>query len=795
MLGAFFLIGIVILGMAWFSGAPDIATLEDEQYRRVNAYLLPEQSSVKFNFSSSAATTKLLFYALVDQSETSNHSDEKTAFRYSIEYRFGQTDAFQRIDLSTQITDYRSLETDQLTPAYRLPEIALRVSDSRSLEFSIPPNKRKTLELRLVSKDQNLEGVVFRSYYTESTTMRDSRRRWARLSRRDQNRLARFHPFGRHYLSDIEIQNVLSNRNQIIAPSGVSGQDFTQRSLWSYRHPDLLIADSTSDAQKKPNLGPNFKQSLRVLQNAQVEFRYQVLAKQSARVIFWHRGLDGNVTQGSFTSLSEEGSETLNLDAGDYVFYADQLMNVEVASSEYIELSQLSRRFYPINTNALIYTLESPNSEQLIKVDFLAPPDIVFGIKYEFKTESDELVSNGVLNHQQTLDAFSSILKGAHAGTESSKVNHVSKSSEKIINVPEGASKFIILPHKNAGLIRISNSLESLAPKVVFAGEGSRFHSNWFELKPEFINSITHKDNTLPSSIVSVKERATWVTSFEKYAFSVNTAPVQVRRLATDELLPVIDLYEPIVVNDVEPKSAIMYRPVKLNQTFEIDVETSIEGDKTVVLQALYQGASNDLKPLSISIDGKHYSYDLLNTMGTISLPAISTGKHNLRVQAEKNLKVFLSHLASGSEQSNISYKKRSFLQFSSQITYRLPRSIKTDQTLQILLADTGVSEPINLAINAINSQKKRLIRRIQILPQKNEKTNMLNLSGQRVYSMSPAIYLPLETLEGFEPHQIELSFDDTQKRLISVALLDRSSVQINRAFSDTIDASQSKER
>ena len=100
LLAIILLLGIVIFTINWSGSAPVVAALDDADYRRVNAYDLPEQSSVKLGFSPTATTTKLLLYAIV--SETQN--EEKPNFRFSIEYRFDQSEDFQTIDLSTQLT-------------------------------------------------------------------------------------------------------------------------------------------------------------------------------------------------------------------------------------------------------------------------------------------------------------------------------------------------------------------------------------------------------------------------------------------------------------------------------------------------------------------------------------------------------------------------------------------------------------------------------------------------------------------------------------------------------------------
>jgi len=153
LLGVMFL-AIAMFIMNWFNDTTQITgttapvtsvKLDDEDYRKVNAYDLPEDSVIRIGFSPSATTTKLLLYAVVNETETpetettfGEQGNEKPHFRFSVEYRFNQNEDFQKIDLSTQLTDYRHLETGLAKPSYRMGEASLRVTDSRSLEFSIP---------------------------------------------------------------------------------------------------------------------------------------------------------------------------------------------------------------------------------------------------------------------------------------------------------------------------------------------------------------------------------------------------------------------------------------------------------------------------------------------------------------------------------------------------------------------------------------------------------------------------------------------------------------------------------
>jgi len=434
---------------------------------------------------------------------------------------------------------------------------------------------------------------------------------------------------------------------------------------------------------------------------------------------------------------------------------------------------------------------QSINSTQVIKLNLLATPDAEFGIKYEFKNESDEVILSDVFNHQQPQDPFSSVQNNPQENTGVDN-NQVSISSEHQLRVPKGVSKLVISPHNNRGFIRVSNSLESLAPKVILSDQGSQFHSNWFELQPEqpLTNSSANTESISMVSTLSAAEAPVWVTSYERYAFVLDANPTQVQKLSTDKLLPINDFYEVIEAEDSEP-SAIVYKSVRLNKTINIDIEPVIEGDGTVVLQALYQRKNSDSSTLVINVDGKAYSYDLLGRTGLVSLPPIKTGKHRVKIQASKNFNVYLNHLATGSSISDISYKKRSFSESSRRVTYPLNNAINAEQTLQILLADTATSEPFSMSIHAKNSRETRLIRHIEISPQKIKQSSLLSLNGKSTYSMIPPVYVPLNELGSFRPDQIEILFDDSDRRLLSVGLLDRSEIKFNRAFSDAVERVQ----
>jgi len=795
---------IVIALIGWSISNSSTSTtartsLDDKDYQRVNAYEIQEQVPIKLDFSSSVVTTKLLFYGLVDRSHADLVFDQASTenqtpyTRFSIEYRFGRTGQFQKVDLATRLTQYRSIENDQITPSYRVAEPKFKVTDSQSLELVVPENGAKTLELRLHSKEPELEGVVFRSYFRERKTLSDSERRWARLSRRNQNRLARFHPFGRHYLNKGEIQNVLSNRNQVIAPSGIAGQDFLERPLWSYQHPDLLISDTGVSSNASPNLGGGLEQSLRILEDSELEFGYQVLSAKPSIIGYRRLALNETLSQNELGSFSGEGVIKRSLPPGDYVFYANQPMRFEVEAADSIQMSERQRRFHMLDQSAISYSLLPSKSTQLLKLELIANADEELVLTYAFIDESEKILSESEHIHKKPRDPFTHVEKSSKKALSlRDETDRLSESSEIVLTVPTLARKLVVSlkPASSSGLLRVSNSLEALSAKSILSGDSAHYHSNWFEITPElkFEQSLAPKYSAINTGKTSV-----WVSNYGRYSFSPELVKPQVQRLRALKPSPIIDLLEPISLASEQPPSAIAYRQVEPNEIIDIELSSSTEGDSSLVLQALYRVNKQASTGVIFHIDKNSYSYDLYGESGQLILPPLSIGNHRFRIQASDDLTVFLNHLPMGvNNEPDAGFKKRQFIRAASAVSYSVSSIAQSDQTLQLLLANDRFTEPFNFAIYGVNSTGKRLIRRVEIFPDSASLKRLHALNANTSYWQLPVLYIPLGAMEGFVPDHLELIFNDDQPRLMSAAIIDRSDEKFSRAFTDRVDRASS---
>ncbi len=778
------LLALVLGGLSftWIGKSSSISELDDKDYRRVNAYLLSDSSPVIFNFPSAATNAKMLFYALIPQSpepQQQNWADQD--HRFTIEYRVGSATAFTRVELNTRLTQYRHLETGQTKPTYRLTDLSTRISDGRSLEFSIPVTGKKSLEIRLVSKDMNINEVVFRSYYRESSTLRDSQRRWARLSQRDQDRLARFHPLGRQYISEDEVRNVLSNRNQVIAPSGVAGKDFLQRTLWAYQFPDLLINEMNDSQARESNLGGGLRQSLRVVKATELEISYAVSDAPSALLTSLYRQSDGASSPVELGSVSGEGRIRKHLEPGDYIFDADRPIRFDVQHSDDTQSAELRRRFYPIGTTDLYYRLSKSAIPQSIKLDVVAQPNADLSVGYEFRSESGGVLTGGTIEHQEPEDQFTTRYQAEFTGDAT---NHrVSSRSEHVVSVPVDAVQLMVFSRRGEGLVRISNSLDSLTTKVAISGEAVQYFSRWFELTP---TSAIKPVSSLQQPILSEKERSVWLVSYDRFVFAPNAEAPQVHRLDTDQSRPFFELLEPVEVRPSLSPRAITYLPIDVNQDIDIDLKTARRGDNTRVLRAFYKNEDNKVRSIDLVLNGQRYSYPLLSKAGMITLPPLSDGRHRLRIEASIELEIYLNHrTAEAILDGALGFKQRRFFKPQGSSKFAVGSVYRQKQTLQILVAGTHFSTPFNLDVWVGNKDEAKRLRRITVVPKEQSQVKLLNTAGQSHFRMIPPIYVPLNTLSDWEPDYIEIASQDKQIQLISAALLDRSGADFNRSFSD----------
>ncbi|MBX2848681.1 MAG: hypothetical protein KTR16_10185 [Acidiferrobacterales bacterium] len=765
----------------WLTDSKQEQRLEDENYRRINAYELKPNQTIAINYASSAVSTKLIFYAILPKSLIIDQSDENTDYPFSVEYRFDQEAEFEPLTLATQHTSYSHADTSEPTPITRLFETNKVVSSGKSLEFNLPSKSQtrsagRRLELRLTSTDPKIDSVVLRSFFRERSSLENSQQKWARLSKRQQNYLARLHPFGRFYLDKNEIHNLLINRQQAIAPSGIEGRDFKAINLWSHQEPDLLIPTSTEALGELNNLGPNLQQSLRVLKPSDVEFKYRVPNNQSARVNFTQQSNEGLISSKQLPVLIGDGRITYSLPAGDYIFSSEQLLWFDIQESESVQTGQIQRRFYSLNDQQHYSLSPSLTARQLVRIEIINQPQQTFDVRYELLDKDGKAINTGTITHLQEQDSSSYV---SHLGPSVP----ISVISEHQLTIPSEASELKLISDQGEGMIRVSNSLESLAAKVTLSTSGNQFVSNWFELEPN--NAARPLDG----------DSANWLISHGRFSFDSNATPPEIERLTPTQATSFYTLMERVDANTSAPASAITFNPIRTGQSYAVDLRNKNQNDSTTSLRVLYLGSKPTHAPISISINGKPYSYQPYNDKGLIRLPQLPVGEHTFRysnkASAKEGPRLYLNQVTTTLDDQTTSYKQRLMWASETALTFPLAPNKVNHQTLQILIASTDAQDQFDVNIIVVTDGKKRRLRTYKVSAPIRSHAKSINIDSGEDYYFVPAIYLPLSVLGGNSADELSIEFSDGKNRLISVATMDRSGEKRTRAFHDWAEWAQ----
>ncbi len=156
---------------------------------------------------------------------------------YALKYRFvdeaGENIARGEYHFRSRIPAYRD-------PTSRLPFAAANYDDPRFVPASMRqmlyslrqlPRRAGKLQLRLIRVNPSVADVGVRVYCQFERTEKHLDQSWLRLSQTTKERLARTSVYGPQLLSDAEKRNLLASKWTPLAPAGVGGVDYFQRTM------------------------------------------------------------------------------------------------------------------------------------------------------------------------------------------------------------------------------------------------------------------------------------------------------------------------------------------------------------------------------------------------------------------------------------------------------------------------------------------------------------------------------------------------------------------------------------
>lgn len=740
-------------------------------YRKINTYALNKDKVIRIEYPKSSIGAKFLFHTILSDDDGLTTSDP-TEFSVRISVTGEADDSRDTVHtFSVNVGNYIHNETNSPLAAYVVSGTDLSVSDSDNYEISLLGLKKKSLQLTLVTHSPNIKKVIMRPFHRVGSSVKNAKIKWARLSRHEQNRLARFHPLGRDFLTDDEISNVLKNRNLSIAPAGIEGVDFDIQALHIYDKPDQLISiRDDADTVQQETLNPESLRSIRVFEPTVLKISASQIDKgndiKTLGLKYERASKDEAAKEGIKHSLSlNNGIAELSLQAGDYVFSSETPVYFSIEENLFADVRGRRSYFHQILDNALHFTIH-PNAhkKQFLKVELLNKPESESEVRYFFEDALKKVINTNTITHRKSFDPF------LHSG-QPLQLPNLSEISSSIIIVPDQATK-VTFSSDQVSFVRVSNSLDGLASKMTINGPQTKLTSNWFDLKPQ---PTTNDQN-----------KRLLVTNYGRYKNSTDKSAIAISTLHPTSRLSLHTIYEINSELSDESVGALLFSQVEPNKTLDWKISNSFDtNDSTIKPRIVYLKPNQQASDLQVYIDGKRYNYDLPYRNGELQLPNIEVGEHTLKLRSATPLKVFINH----TQPLTNAIKKREMYLVKNSAFFTTEKPIKEDQLIQLIIAQ---KEPLataqfDIEITSNESDIALLNRRYSFANESGGSKGLNLASSDDAIGFLPTIYLKPESGFNVDGNTIEIRFADDKPRFVAFRVIDQSEQQNGRAYLDRL--------
>jgi hypothetical protein len=249
-IGASLLAGVrdFLAAVALREGAPSWRLLKAKDAEISPAYVLPAGEWVSFHVPRDQSVLRVLTNAELPQAARDalpTPLPEDVRWAYGVRYQLldsaGEVLLEREQHFHTRITEYHDRDVQALiTGVYYLDRGDVALADGRSLIVNLGDagGEASVLRLKLAYADPPLTGAVARVYGTDEAAAHKLRYLWQRLHPDRKMRMARGNVYPPELLSEQEKRNLLRHRLKAVAPSGVEGSDYLQRTLYVLREID-----------------------------------------------------------------------------------------------------------------------------------------------------------------------------------------------------------------------------------------------------------------------------------------------------------------------------------------------------------------------------------------------------------------------------------------------------------------------------------------------------------------------------------------------------------------------------
>ncbi len=691
-------------------------------------------------------------------------------------------------------------------------------NDVTSLNLSEYP-QAKRLRVRLAQQDSNLADVVLRVYQARPESAQAGAHRWQRLSKQQQEELARGSVHGKNLLDAQERQNLLRNSRIALGPLGNEGHDYQVRDLY-------VLFENEGEIRAAPiaPYGVAFGQQVFGMipvppSGGKVRLEFQPapsLDGSKATPVpaeIQLRWYGTGLFQKTSSSLAWDGNNSSH-----QIELAGGLL--EIAAPQAGHQAVIVRAFFSANNNGNSAEIEITPVPQYERV-FIASRDLAVsyalgavegqsGLRLTLRSLQAGNLRATKANYEAFDARGQSLGRGqvavpANSGHYERITLDYSAQEAKLNNnatapnqLSDAASAFFLLPAKTSRLtvwadnselpllvvahsrpFALARELRLPEDNYSYDAQGKRIPA-WFLLHPE--NEEQMVANQRSRQIV-LQARPLLETSEQE---KILQGAYQWQDFRPQGAWLARPIYAPIEPNTPYREEALptSFTPVASNTPVKLDFPP-YQGLNTVQATLVWQG-KKETRTLQLLLDGQPWvNLPVQAAYAEMVLPPLRLGTHTLQIKGAQGGQVYLNHL----KPTSASLQRRIAQRFQQELVFDFERTSASAETLSARLFQLGDGEkPPQVSIRISGPQAPSLTPlsgwlftdRIATVQANAKRSKVFDTEGLIADGGSP-IYLPFPPDAPLGRYQIRLQLQSGTGKQHYLALSRLTSVLSNQ--------------
>jgi len=785
-------------------------TVEFPGYSEITAFKLEANKPLNFRLPKSAVTVKFIIHAVKDSSLqspsvkkepqldaeqlSSLKEDNKNQIilpefsraNYKVSYSFDPGGPVRTEEKVAVFGSFLNVENDTQSTLYKALKLSESISISRVLDIGLPGGSQNSVQLSAHMVDPSIRYFLIRPFYQERVGSNRNKVKWRRFSKSEKEYVMRFHPLGRLYADDDEINNVLSNRFSAVAPSGIEGESFEKTSLFVNEQRDNLIfvGENTHSGQNSI-LSPQFNRSLRVYQNIQLSLSLKPVDPEasSGKLVIIKKDTQGVISSQEI-NLDDELVK-INLQPGSYILGASEayyLQPLDLEETSKFNFAEQAHRFYEVTVEPIVFTLvPSLQEQQILMIKSDRPLNNgARKILYQIEGSEGNVVKQGELLMREDADPYLQMRRDTTLGsyTELNREYFALNGSER---------KLKIWTQGGSANVAVSNRFRSMSATVYRDSNVTKNNNAWF-----LLNADAHDQ-------YQIQELVKTVLAYDRFAFDLEAPkPLSALSLNSKGFSTSKTFLEKSSSNDLIKASALSFFELPVNSLMDLKINNGNEEHLGRLNPSiLYFSKSDKPQEIVVSINGKHYKFDVYARSGELSLPSLAPGQYEINIKSNANVAYYLNYCECRGDY----FKKRQLSQVNRRAEFSYEKSHSGEQRLQLLVAaDTEVNSLsfkvkveadvaiVNDSMGFTNNVKRYHLERrsseASLLDFAERQTDGL---GKGQASLFAPIYIEIHDDIAIGSHAISVEFGDDSPKFFGVNLVSNADSKSVRAYSDRL--------